>query len=116
MVRAGRPSIDAARWDELTDGRILSGTAAARAGLVDRTGDLRDALALARELAGIDRADVVLLHRPLNYVASPYGTAPPPGVPSTTTQINLMQLNLAGGVPGFSTPVGFYYLWQPGAR
>lgn len=117
VVREGRPGIDDDQWERLTDGRIMTGRAAADAGLVDSVGDLRDALALAQKLAGIERADVVLLHRPLNYVASPYGTSPPgTHQPSAAgTQINLMQLNL-DGVPGgaaFSMPMGFYYLWQP---
>ena len=125
VLRARRPGIDEAAWAELTDGRIFSGVAAAEAGLVDRTGDLRDALAMVRELAGVERADVVVVHRPLNYVASPYG-ATPQGMPMAGrgvagagaggTQVNLMQLNLSGGLPGFSTPMGFYYVWQPATR
>jgi protease-4 len=52
--RRGRLDLD--KFNEVSDGRILTGRQAARAGLVDRTGSKRDALLKAAELAGIDAA------------------------------------------------------------
>ena len=120
VVRGARPNIVAGRFDEMTDGRIVSGEEAAKAGLVDEVGDIYDAFALAKELAGIGekRADLVFYHRPYSYVGSPYARTQQftndrgelaPG--SGSIQINLAQLNLGGRISDMSS--GFYYLWQP---
>jgi len=53
----------------------------------------------------------VKYHRALEYVGSPYASAPMPTPGATTQQINLMQLNIDAGML-FSQP-GFYYLWDP---
>lgn len=115
LVREARPGIPADRFADLTDGRVLSGEQAAAVGMADRVGDLTDAHALAVHLAGINHADMVIYHRQLEYVGSPYAAAPatPAAGQLPTTQINLMQLNLSGGLPGFDSPVGVYYLWRP---
>lgn len=52
--RRGR--LDLNKFNEVSDGRVLSGRQAAKAGLVDRTGSRRDAILKAAELAGIDAA------------------------------------------------------------
>ncbi len=109
VVREARPGIPPDRFDEVTDGRVVSGEVALEHGLVDATGDLHDALAVARDLAGLDRADVVQYHRPLDYVGSPYAAAP--ATPAVGTQVNLLQMNLDAA--GLELPVGFYYLWRP---
>lgn len=58
-VEAGRP-LPADSLRALADGRIFSGERAARLGLVDRTGTLRNAVSVAGELAGIGtRPDTV---------------------------------------------------------
>lgn len=115
VVRTNRPSISPSHFAEVTDGRVVSGTDAAELGLVDQVGDLYDAFAKAKELAGVPRAKMVLYHRPLNYVASPFAAAPGVGGAAQAgaggTQINLFQLNLHE-LPG-GADVGFYYLWQP---
>lgn len=115
VVRRARPSIPADRFDQVTDGRILTGQEAAGVGLVDQTGDLYDAFDLAKQLAGTPDADLVLYHRPLDYVASPYATMPGHPISSQDGpvghQINLFQLNLPDTL--VQAPVEFYYLWQP---
>lgn len=113
LVRERRPDIDADQMDTVTDGRVFSGEEAAAMGLVDATGDLHDAVALAKTLAGIDRADWVRYHRPLNHVGSPYAAAPvPPATGPPSTQLNVLQFNFEG-LAGFDSPVGIYYLWRP---
>ena len=111
VVRRARPEIDEARFAELTDGRVLSGEQAAQAGLVDAVGDLYDAVATARDLAGVGEADLVMYHRPLGYVGSPYASTgvAEPAAAGRMTQINLAQLNLDTSL--VDAPVGFYYLW-----
>jgi protease-4 len=110
IVREARPSIPADRFDTLTDGRVMTGSDALQAGLVDRVGDLRDAFTLAFQAAGFERGDVIKYHRPLDYVASPYATTPS-GNPST--QINLIQIDASDLLDQLGTRVGAYYLWQP---
>ncbi|UCD76274.1 MAG: signal peptide peptidase SppA [Phycisphaerales bacterium] len=106
IVTEARPGLSEADLEWVTDGRVVSGERAAEIGLVDRTGDLHDAFARAKELAKIPAARLVKYHRPLDFVGSAYSAAPTP-----QTQVNLMQLNLDGGpLPGGA---GFYYLWDP---
>jgi len=120
VVREHRPRIPEDEFDRITDGRVFSGAQALELGLVDATGDIHDAFAAARELAGIKHADLVRYHRPIEHVASPYASASEaPAKTSTsahasgTTQINLLQMNIRN-VAGLDAPVGVYYLWQPG--
>lgn len=114
-VRLARPEIPAEKFAMVTDGRVFSGVDAEALGLVDQTGDLRDAVAAAKRLAGIDTADLVMYHRPLDYVATPYSTAAPPtkaGATSGGGEVNLIQLNVSG-LSELNLPVGAYYLWRP---
>ena len=118
VVRTARPDIPPDRFEQVTDGRVFTGDQAAKVGLVDRVGDLQSAFARAKKLAGIDTADLVMYHRRLEYVGSPYAHMPGlPGLPGAGalpgagTQINLAQINLSHSVA--QSPVGFFYLWQP---
>ncbi len=116
LVREARPGIPTDRFADLTDGRVVSGEHAAALGLADRVGDIYTAGELAAQLAGIKHADLIVYHRRLEYVGSPYALgpgAPATGGSSPGTQINLMQLNMTGSLPGFDAPVGVYYLWRP---
>jgi len=109
VVREARPRIDAAQFDTVTDGRVISGQRALAAGLVDEVGDIYDAAAAARSLAGIERAKLVVYHRPLDDAPSPYAASPVAG--RAGTQINLAQVNLSADA--LTLPAGFYYLWRP---
>jgi len=133
LVRRARPGIPPDRFDELVDGRVVSGAVAVKLGLVDQLGDIHDGFARAKQLAGIDQADLVLYHRPLSYIGSPYaaagsefsgtagqaaaglfsGVSGGAGVSGGrgTTQINLAQFNFPGLSGASSSP--FYYLWHP---
>ena len=110
VVRTSRPKIAAADFARVTDGRVFSGEDALAAGLVDRMGDLHDAVDLAKARAKIKSADVVVYHRPSHYVGSPYanGNTPPA---NSGTQINIAQVNV-GDIFGASG-AGFYYMWVP---
>lgn len=114
VVREARPGVSDADFAEVTDGRIVSGERAHEVGLVDTLGDLDDAFAKAKSLAGLKDASLIRYHRPLEYVGSAYargGAAPQAG----GSQVNLLQLNMDGTSAGLSTP-GFYYVWLPGVR
>lgn len=115
VVKQARPKIPQERFAEVTDGRVFSGDDALQLGLIDQVGDLYDAFEKAKELAKISKADMVLYHRPLSYVATPYAAAPGRAAGDSRdaigTQFNLVQLNI-DDMPGGGS-VGFYYLWQP---
>lgn len=91
----------------LYSGRVFSGVRARELGLVDQTGLLEDAIALAKKMANAPDASVVMYERPYGYGGSIYArtTAPAP-------RADVMRLEL----PGASEllPTGFYYLWAPG--
>ena len=107
VVTTNRPIANSADLTQITDGRVYSGEAAARLGLVDRIGLLDDAIALAKNLAHAKDASVVAHRRPYGYGCSIYALAdaPPP-------RADALKLEL----PGEATflPGGFYYLWRPG--
>ncbi|MHC4127964.1 MAG: signal peptide peptidase SppA [Planctomycetota bacterium] len=105
VVTERRPQLSSADLEWIEDGRVITGRRAVEVGAVDRLGDLQVAFDAAKAKAGVARARLVKYHRPLEYVGSAYGTGP-----ATGTQVNLLQLNLAG--LDLDQP-GFYYLWDP---
>jgi len=109
VVVENRPMVSTDDLERITDGRVMTGARAVEVGLVDRLGDLRTAFAASKRRANLARARLVKYHRPLEYVGSPYATAP--AVPAGS-QVNLIQLNLPSW-PYQNT--GFYYLWDPTA-
>lgn len=111
VLRRG-DALDPAELDILTDGRVFTGRQALAHGLVDELGGLRDAFAVAKTLAGIPDARLVKYHAEGRVPLSPYAAAIDPSLTPTAgaRQINLMQLNLPGGL---SPSSGFSYLWTP---
>lgn len=91
---------------ELADGRIYTASEALTMGLVDQVGYLEDAIALAREAAGLSTARVVAYHRPRQYRATIYssGEAPAP-LAGGAGIADLARLVTAGPK--------FLYLWWP---
>ena len=108
IVTDSRPNLSIADLEWITDGRVVTGKRAAEVGLIDSTGDLRDAFAAAKKRANLTAAKLVKYHRPLEYVGSAYARSP-----GTNPQINMLQLNVDAG-PLFDRS-GFYYLWDPAA-
>ncbi|MFG0249676.1 MAG: hypothetical protein ACF8OB_12375, partial [Phycisphaeraceae bacterium JB051] len=88
------------------DGRIVTGSMAVQVGLADELGDLQSAYALAKKMAGITQGELVRYHRPLQYVGSPYASAPNN---TPQTQINIASMDVGGLLAQPSD--GFYYLW-----
>jgi len=106
VVREGRPTLDAARVKELTDGRVFDATQALQAGLVDEIGGLRAAIEAAKQAAKVDAARIVMYRRPHETGENIYSLGR--GLPA---QVNLLPLDLgalAGNGPRFM------YLWAPG--
>lgn len=49
----------AADWTDYADGRVLSGTQALKLGLVDQLGDFQDAVDRAKQITGINKANLI---------------------------------------------------------
>jgi protease-4 len=114
VVQQARPQLDLVAHPQLIDGRVMSGSQAHAAGLVDALGDLHDAAAEARRLAGIAQADLVIYHRPLSYVGSPYAMTPDASGIAGPTQVNIASLMLPDAMADGS--MQFYYLWATPLR
>jgi protease IV len=95
--------LDEGRVRRFADGRIYTAAEALSLGLVDRIGYLEDALALAKEAAGIPDAKVVTYHRPRQYRATIYSGGEAPAFRPTTA--DLARLVTSGP--------RFLYLWWP---
>ncbi len=109
VVTDNRPIPAGADFAQMTDGRVYSGDAAVKLGLVDQVGLLADAIDLAKGLAHAPSAEVVAYRRPYGYGGSIYAAddVPPPTADAQRT----LKLEL----PDAATmlPAGFYYLWRP---
>lgn len=95
--------LDESRVRAFADGRVHTAAEALGLGLVDRIGYLEDAIAIAREAAGLAEASVVAYHRPRQYRATIYSAAdaPPPGAGLA----DIARLAVSGP--------RFLYLWWP---
>ena len=109
VVTDNRPIPPTADFAQMTDGRVYSGAAAAKIGLVDQVGLLSDAIDLAKTLAHSPDAQVVAYRRPYGYGGSIYATDEVPTPQASAA--NTLRLQL----PDEATflPAGFYYLWRP---
>jgi protease-4 len=90
---------------EFFDGRIMSAHEAKRAGLIDAEGYLEDAIALARQLAGVDQAQPILYRRKGDPAYSLYATSANRPLQGTVIPYS---------VPGLDRsrlPL-FLYMWQ----
>lgn len=103
VVRQGRPQLAAEQVAQLADGRIYSAPQALANGLVDRVGDVEQAVAIAREKAGIGESRVVTYHRPREYRKNLYTAASPVDAPVVAWSMPRLQL----------PQPAFLYLWAP---
>jgi protease-4 len=72
VVRAGRKNMTEADLAKVKDGRVFSGGQAFKLGLVDQLGYLNDAIQWAKNAVGMERAKVVMYHRPGTHVDNVY--------------------------------------------
>jgi protease-4 len=103
VVRRNRPRLSAEA--NLFDGRVMTASRAAEAGLIDGVGFLPDALERASQLAGIGLAQVVMYSRCASPARTLYDVAPNRPVQG---------LNMPWSVPGLDRsrlPL-FLYLWE----
>jgi protease-4 len=110
VVRNGRNTIDQQKMAELSDGRVFTAQQAMQQGLIDKVGYLDDGIVWAKEMAGVKKTQVVIYHRPSNYIPNAYGLASA-NVDGIAPLVNLELPDWldAGGAQ-------FLYLWQPGVE
>ena len=104
VVTQNRPDLASARLDAIGDGRIFGAGEALELGLVDQIGRLHDAIALARSLAGVEQARVILYTRGGGNPQSVYAAAATPAGQSP----------LHPALSGSTRPRGALYLWPEG--
>jgi protease IV len=89
----------------LADGRVYTAEQALTNKLIDRIGYMPDAIDMARKAAGVDKAKVVVYHRPRQYRATYYAEA---------QQIEGGGLLTSGALGALTGPgPKFLYLWLP---
>jgi protease-4 len=105
VVHDGRPEVN---MDDKTnfDGRVFTAEEAVKRRLVDQVGYLDDAISIARNMAHVPHARVVLFHRANDQAHSAYAITP--NIPAG---VGIVPVSL----PGFDRTKlpGFLYMWQP---
>jgi protease-4 len=110
VVREGRNKIDEQKLQELTDGRVFTAGQAMGEKLVDKIGYLADGIEWAKEMAGIEKAKVVIYHRPAAYTPNVYSSA----MSNASGLDALINIELPDWLTSGGTQ--FLYLWQPAAQ
>lgn len=101
--------------DDLTDGRVVTGSKAVESGLADAEGNLRDAFEEAKRRAGLKAANLVKYHprgsaKPRTVYATSDVDVPSASQDAGGNTVNFMQLNLST-LPTRSGSA--YYVWMP---
>ena len=105
VVSSGRPALGSEEVRAVSDGSIFSARKAREAGLVDRIGDLEEAVAELERLAGISESRVISYHRRRNWKSNIYSRSP---------EAPRLELGLLSQL-GEMRHSGFLYLWWPAA-
>ena len=108
VVATGRPQLTQEHIRKLADGRVFTAEQALEAGLVDRIGTLRDALAVCMTRAGVESPEVVIYHRPLTWKPNIYAETPYPGMQRDHKLVLALPSWMTSPAPRFM------YLWAPG--
>ena len=107
VIRQGRKELKPDKLRKLADGRVFTAKEAMEEGLIDRIGYPKDAIAWAKEMAGVGKSKVVIYQRPIGYKPNVYGSALNPIEVGALVNVKLPHWLRAEGPQ-------FLYLWQPG--
>ncbi len=108
VVQEGRKDMGEEKLRGLADGRVFTADEAAQEGLIDRIGYPADGIEWAKEIAVVEKARVVMYHRPSGYKPNVYGSAATgDGGVGALINFELPDWLSSGGAQ-------FLYLWQPG--
>jgi protease-4 len=105
VVEQARPEYNSKQGD-VFDGKIFTANQALECKLIDRIGYLDDAVACAKQMAGMPRACVVVYHRSNDPARNLYAVTP-----NVPVQGALLPLSVPG-LERTKLPT-FLYLWQP---
>jgi protease-4 len=107
VVLKGRKEIGEQKLRSLADGRVYTAEEALQENLIDRVGYPEDGIKWAKEIAGVEKARVVMYHRPSGYKANVYS--------STMSNEEIVGALINVELPDWLTSDGaqFLYLWQP---
>ena len=110
VVAEARPELSPKQVEKLADGRVYDATQALENKLIDSIGYMDDAIDLAKEEAGIDRARVIMYHRPFGHKDNIYSQVsfPTSSVGNTFNMINFDMNSITQKVG-----VRFMYIWLP---
>ena len=107
VVAEGRKELTREQIKVLADGRIYSAEQALKEKLIDGIGYLDDVIELVKKKAGVDKAKVIIYHRPYRYKNNIYSRMPN----SDFKNINLVNLDFGGLLDDMG--LRFMYLWLP---
>ena len=107
IVDKGRKDITMEEIRMLADGRVFSAEQAHEEKLIDEIGYLDDAIELVKKTAGIDKAKVIVYHRPYSYKNNIYSRM----VDTDFRNINLVNVDLGKLLDDMG--LKFMYLWLP---
>ncbi len=108
LVEKSHPRVAKADWPKLTDGRPVTGTDAARYHLINAVGGLNSAISMAKKMAHIHHANVVLYGRSSAGHGSIYARTP---LSASRVQTNMVNVNLGGSMNTMLHP-HFLYMWE----
>lgn len=107
IVAEGRKELAMDQIRVLADGRVYSAKQAFEVKLIDGIGYLDDVIELVKKRAGIDKARVIIYHRPYSYKNNIYSRM----TGSDFKNINLVNLDLGSLFDDMG--LRFMYLWLP---
>ena len=107
IVAKGRKDLNMEQIRMLADGRVFSAEQALEEKLVDEIGYLDDTIELAKKRAGIDKAKVIVYHRPYSYKNNIYSRM----INTDFKNINLINVDLGRLLNDMG--LKFMYLWLP---
>jgi protease-4 len=107
VVQKGRKDIEEQKLRELADGRVFTAEAALQEKLIDRIGYPTDGIEWAKEIAGVEKARVVIYGRSSGHKTNVYSSAVnDEGVAGALVNVELPDWLSSGEAQ-------FLYLWQP---
>lgn len=108
VIAENREGLDRQKIVSLADGRIYTAQQALENGLVDKIGYLDDAIVLAKQEVNVEKARVVIYHRPGAYKNNVYSRLGGLGGPNAINLVNIdLRTFIRAGTPSFM------YLWAP---
>ena len=108
LIAENRKTLSLEQVKPLADGRVYTADQALKNGLVDEIGYLDDVIEMVKGKAGLEKAKVVMYHRPYSYKSNIYSQMRG----TEFKNLNLINLDLSWLVDG-AGGLRFMYMWLP---